>query len=220
MFTGLVRDVGTLVEAVRFFQSLRVTIETSLPSSDLQLGASVACNGACLTIVSATVSSSGAKNKFEAEIGPETMALTRFGLSQFVTAGTKINLEPSLRVGDALGGHYVSGHVDTLGEVVLNEPTRDGFWKLKIRLPQKFTKYVILKGSVAISGVSLTIAQANREENWLEIMLIPHTLEMTNLSFLKPGDCVEMEFDSQVKTVAELLAVMLPTHLNTMMSKN
>ena len=220
MFTGLIRDVGTLVESVRFSNSLRVTIETSLPLADLSLGASVACNGTCLTVVSATELSCGKKNKFEVEIGPETMALTRFGLPHSVLPGAKINLEPALRMGDALGGHMVSGHVDTLGEILLNEPTQDGFWKLRIRVPQKFSNYTIQKGSIAISGVSLTLALLNRSENWLEIMLIPHTLEKTNLSDLKVGDSVEIEFDSQAKTVADLLSVMLPNQLKTLITKN
>jgi riboflavin synthase len=123
-------------------------------------------------------------------------------------------------MGDALGGHMVSGHVDTLAEILLNEPTQDGFWKLRIRVPQKFSNYVIQKGSIAISGVSLTIALLDRAENWLEIMLIPHTLEMTNLSNLKVGEWVEVEFDSQAKTVADLLSVMLPTQLKTLITKN
>jgi len=219
MFTGLIRDVGKIVGWERRSDSAQFSIETILPEAELSLGASIACNGACLTVISIDKSSSGC-SVFQVEAGPQTLALTRFGKSDFAGLGELVNLEPALRMGDALGGHLVSGHVDTLAKVLVNDSTVDGFWRLKIEFAAEFSKYVFKKGSVAVSGVSLTIADCNTDEHWLEIMLIPHTLAQTNLQQLQRGAPVEIEFDSQAKMVADMLAVMLPSQLKTLIPKN
>lgn len=219
MFTGLIRDVGEIVDWHRGVNSARFSIKTSLALSDLTLGASVACNGACLTVIAAEKLSDGA-HVFQVEAGPQTLALTRFGMSEFKGNGELVNLEPALRMGDPLGGHAVSGHIDTLAQVLQNEPTGDGFWRLRFAFETNHAHYVFKKGSIAISGVSLTLADCNYDEQWCEIMLIPHTLAQTNLQQLRVGEWVEIEFDSQAKMVADLLRVMLPNQLKTFISQN
>ncbi|NBO37275.1 riboflavin synthase [bacterium] len=218
MFTGLIRDVGRISSWERRSDSVLFSIETKLSLSTLSLGASIACNGACLTVIKSESSTQPGKSTFFVEAGPQTLKLTQFGLPKYVGNNSLINLEPALRVGDALGGHLVSGHVDTLATVVSNIPTGDGFWKLRVKFSSEFVSYVVKKGSIAVSGVSLTIADCSHDEAdpWLEIMLIPHTLSETNLQLLSAGALVELEFDSQAKLVADMLKIMVPRHLKTL----
>lgn len=218
MFTGLIRDVGKVVEWNRSTSSARMSIETQLPESDLLLGASVACNGVCLTVVHLQAGDNC--RVFDVELGPETLAVTRYGLDSFLGQGSRINLEPAVRMGDPLGGHVVTGHVDALGTVLENTAQDDGFWRLRIHFEDNFGAYVFKKGSVSVSGVSLTVANCNHQECWLEIMLIPHTLQQTNLTDFSIGSRIELEFDSQAKMVAEMLENMLPHLLKTRSSKN
>ncbi len=222
MFTGLIRDVGTIRSWQRRADSVLFSIATKLPLKDLDIGASVACNGACLTVIDVKSENSDSTFEFTVEAGPQTLALTRFGQFDFSGVGEIVNLEPALRMGDALGGHVVSGHVDALATVLSHEPTSDGFWCLRIGFAPEFAHYVLKKGSVAIAGVSLTIADCfcEGQNPWLEIMLIPHTLLHTNLQKLKSGMRVEIEFDSQAKLVADMLRLMLPSHLKSFTSKN
>lgn len=211
MFTGLVRDVGIVVGWTRSSSSAKMSIETMLPEKDLLLGASVACNGVCLTVVAHRVDSD--RRFFDVELGPETLALTRFGSHSFSGLGARINLEPAIRMGEAFGGHVLTGHVDALATVVENEGSGEGFWKLKLQLEPRFGRFLVKKGSIAVAGVSLTIANCDRAAGWVEIMLIPHTLQQTNLSEFTEGSRVEIEFDSQVKMVAEMLENMVPEHI-------
>jgi riboflavin synthase len=222
MFTGLIRDVGTVRSWNKRADSARLSIETKLPLRDLEIGASVSCNGACLTVVEVKHSQSDSLSVFTVEAGPQTLALTRFGRADFRGVNERVNLEPALRMGDALGGHVVSGHVDTLGTVLSHEPSADGFWCLRVGFEPRYASYVLKKGSVAVAGVSLTIADCSHDAQtpWFEIMLIPHTLEQTNLLDLAEGSSVEIEFDSQAKLVADMLRIMLPSHLNTIAKKN
>lgn len=222
MFTGLVRDVGIVSSWERRTDSALFSIETKLPLGELQLGASVSCNGACLTVISSSKSETIEHNTFTVEAGPQTLQLTRFGSSDFRGVGALVNLEPALRMGDALGGHVVTGHIDALAKVSVNEATADGFWRLKVAVDPVFGNYLLKKGSIAISGVSLTIADCFCDEHsaWVEIMLIPHTLQQTNLQQLNAGHPVEVEFDSQAKMVADMLRIMLPKQLQTIMNKN
>ncbi|MEY2987649.1 MAG: hypothetical protein RJB13_1170 [Pseudomonadota bacterium] len=213
MFTGLIRDVGTVVEWARSGSSAKMSIETHLPETDLALGASVACNGVCLTVVSQKLNSS--RNSFAAEIGPETLALTQFGIDSFSGQGARINLEPAIRMGEAFGGHVLTGHVDTLATVIENSSCGEGFWKFKLQFDPSFGRFLVKKGSIGVAGVSLTIADCDRSAGWVEIMLIPHTLQQTNLREFTEGSCIEVEFDSQAKMVAEMLENMLPQHLKT-----
>lgn len=218
MFTGLVRDVGAVVGWVRNSSSAKMSIETQLPEKDLELGASVACNGVCLTVVNAKVESG--RRFFDVEIGPETLAITQFGLDSFRALGTRLNLEPAIRMGEAFGGHVLTGHVDTLATVVENRSRADGFWRLKLVVDPKFGHLLVKKGSLAVAGVSLTIADCDVRAGSAEIMLIPHTLQQTNLSDFTEGSRIEIEFDSQAKMVAQMLENMLPQHLKTILSEN
>ncbi|NBW80754.1 riboflavin synthase [bacterium] len=222
MFTGLIRDVGVVRSWQKRADSALFSIETKLNPKDLEIGASVACNGACLTVVQHSSTEHDSFQLFFVEAGPQTLALTRFGFPEFAGVGELVNLEPALRMGDALGGHAVSGHVDTLGVVLANEATGDGFWRLRISYPSELSNYVVKKGSIAVAGVSLTIADCaiESQSSWVEIMLIPHTLMQTNLKNLQVGSRVEIEFDSQAKLVANLLKVMIPEHLKTTFKKN
>ncbi|MFZ9521068.1 MAG: riboflavin synthase [Silvanigrellaceae bacterium] len=222
MFTGLIRDVGVVRSWQKRADSALFSIETKLDSKDLEIGASVACNGACLTVVQTSSKEVEPCRLFFVEAGPQTLSLTRFGSSDFLGAGELVNLEPALRMGDPLGGHTVTGHIDTLGIVMTNEATADGFWRLRVAFENEFSNFVVKKGSIAIAGVSLTIADCAVESqtSWVEIMLIPHTLSQTNLRNLRVGSRVELEFDSQAKLVANLLKVMIAEHLKTSLKKS
>lgn len=218
MFTGLVRDVGTVVEWNRTGSSAKMSIETQLPDTDLTLGASVACNGVCLTVVDLKIDAG--RRIFDVELGPETLSLTQFGLESYRGIGSRINLEPAIRMGEPFGGHVLTGHVDTLGTVIESAARGDGFWKLMVQFDPRFGRFLVKKGSIAVAGVSLTIAHCDGRDGKVEIMLIPHTLEQTNLADFTKGSKLEIEFDSQAKMVAEMLENMLPHHLKTILPEN
>lgn len=210
MFTGIIRDKGTVTKIERHSEtSLSLWIESSLPEREFENGASVACNGVCLTVCEA--SSVGDRIQFKVDLGPQTLAATRFSSIQ---PQTKIHLEPALRVGDAVGGHNVTGHVDGTVRVVDSILSADGFCKLVLDIPSLWAPYMIAKGSVAIAGTSLTIAQVRPHDEkpkavFIEIMLIPHTLSETCLGDLQAGDVVEIECDQMTKMVASVVTRML-----------
>lgn len=183
MFTGLVRSVGT----VRSMDAGRLVVEAELVT---EIGDSVAVNGVCLTVVQ---NDDGA---LAFDTVPETLARTSLG---GLGNGAKVNLEPALRAGDAMGGHYVQGHVDGVGNL---REERDGLtW---FDAPPKLLRYVAEKGSIAVEGTSLTIAATDDEG--FAVALIPHTREATTLGGLKPGDPVNLETDVLAKYVEKLLA--------------
>ena len=213
MFTGLIQDVATLVASQVQPSSCRLTLLSRLPIARFELGASFACNGACLTVVEFSSHPQG--TLFSVELGPQTLALTRFFTLEL---GAKINLEPALRVGDALGGHEVTGHIDALCPVIELSQIDDGFWKLRVGVDSHFRKWLLPKGSVTVCGVSLTVANLQFSNSVLgrgefEIMLVPHTIQNTALSSLRAGQQVEVEFDQKVKAIASLLEIMLPQFL-------
>jgi riboflavin synthase len=198
MFTGLIEDVGTIREIRRGQESMRLTIATSLPTNELALGDSIAVNGVCLT---ATHLGTGV---FGADVSPETLAcstIDRLG------PGASVNLERALRVGDRLGGHFVSGHVD--GIAMLTARGREGnSIRLTFRLPAELTRYLVVKGSVAVDGISLTVNRVATDS--FDLVMIPHTLERTTLRQIRTGDAVNLEVDLLGKYVERLLAG-LPT---------
>ncbi|WP_338636880.1 riboflavin synthase [Spirobacillus cienkowskii] len=214
MFTGIIQDIGVILFKESFHNSLRLSIKTKLNKSYLGIGSSIACNGCCLTIVE--VYSEQDSHIFLVDIGIESIKLTNFTLLQ---VGSCVNLEPALRIGDSLGGHQLTGHIDCM--CVIEEfnkiNNQDGdFWKLMIRIPSKFTKWVIPKGSIAIAGISLTIAQilpGDHEDKFIEIMIIPHTFRYTNLQFFAAKMCIEVEYDQSVKAIASVLETMLPNYI-------
>ncbi len=192
MFTGLIEDVGTVgsVEADRDGATLRIATRLA---TEIAEGDSVAVNGVCLTATS--VDSSG----FATEAMNQTLAVTALG---GLEAGDRVNLELAMKVSDRLGGHIVQGHADGVGEVLSAE--EDGFARrLRVRLGPDLLRYVVAKGSIALNGVSLTVADLG--ESWAEVSLIPETLERTSLGMLAPGDRLNVECDVVAKYVERLM---------------
>ena len=222
MFTGLIQDVAGVVDAVLqeggAGETLRLVLATHIPLSKFEMGASVACNGVCLTVVGLHDVPATGETLLEFDAGPETLRVARLG---FLRKGAAVNVEPALRVGDPLGGHDVSGHVDTCLKVHSFGEWEGGFWRLVLEVPSAFRKYLIPKGSICVRGVSLTIAdiaevaQLTNSTGTLAtalcgIMIVPHTLAHTNLVHCVAQEDVEVEFDRTVKTVATLLELMIP----------
>ena len=194
MFTGIVEGVGKVVS----FEEKKAAWLLKLQAPEfiaetLSDGDSLACNGCCLTLIGRDA------NELSFELLEETIRLTSF---EGVKAGTKINLERPLAANARLGGHFVSGHIDVRNKVEVFEQKGKNFY-LKVAVPKEFSKYVVYKGSVAIDGISLTIAEANADS--LAVWLIPHTLEVTNLSDCEAGKYVNLEFDLLAKYVEKIV---------------
>lgn len=198
MFTGLVRCCGSLIDEPRSSEQggvlLRLGFGQDLVES-LPIGASLAVSGVCLTIVSK------AEGEVSVELSPETLSRTTLGELQ---KGSRVNLEPALHMGDAMGGHWVQGHVDTTTEVVERRDLGDHV-EMSFALDEALAPFVVEKGSVTIDGVSLTIASLG--EDRFSIALIPHTLEVTTLGDLGPSDRVNIEVDILAKYVQRALSV-------------
>ncbi|HET7445232.1 MAG TPA: riboflavin synthase [Solirubrobacterales bacterium] len=193
MFTGLIQDLGTVEELDTDADGARLRIATSL-APEINLGDSVAVNGVCLTAIAAD------DTGFETEAMNQTLAVTALGT---VGAGDPVNLELAMKAGDRLGGHIVQGHVDGVGEISAVE--EDGFARrLRIELSPQLLRYAVDKGSITLDGVSLTVAELG--EDWVEVSLIPETLERTNLGRAAPGGKVNVESDVVAKYVERLLA--------------
>ncbi len=199
MFTGLVRTIGTVAALQERAELRRIEIACELEARDLELGASVCCAGVCLTVVA---SSAG---RFAVEAAFETLRKTTLG---GLAVGAPINLEPSLRVGDALGGHFVFGHVDGLGKVRSRE-LRGSACELWIDLPAELLPLAAAKGSLAVDGTSLTVNTV--DARGVMVGIIPHTLSATTLGRLAPGDAVNLEADVLARYVARLLETRAPT---------
>ena len=197
MFTGIVEGIGK-VESLRAGagDTRRLTVKTALEVGKLPLGASIAVNGACLTVVARRA---GRPSTFQADVGPETLACTTLGS---LGPGTRVHLEPALRLGDSLGGHMVSGHVDGTGRVE-SARKQAGTLALRVTAPDDVALYLFKKGSIAIDGVSLTVNKV--EDASFEVLLIPHTLEVTLLGELRAGSRVNLEADMIAKQVARFV---------------
>lgn len=193
MFTGIVEGVGKVVsfEEKKAAWLLKLQAPEFIAES-LSDGDSLACNGCCLTLVGRD------GNKLSFELLEETIRLTSF---EGVKSGSLINLERPLAANARLGGHFVTGHVDTRSKVEVFEQRGKNVY-LKVAVPEEFANYVVYKGSVAIDGISLTIAEAHKDS--LAVWLIPHTLEVTNLSECKAGKLVDLEFDILAKYVEKI----------------
>jgi riboflavin synthase len=188
MFTGLVESVGTIVECKPMSSGVRMRIETTLAAT-LSPGDSLAVNGVCLTVVTAT------PHDVLADVGPETLRVTT--LSQ-VGPRTLVNLERPLRADSRFGGHFVQGHVDATGVIEALRADAEFHW-LSIAFPRHLAPYVVPKGSIAIDGISLTVADLGTDR--LDVMIVPFTLEHTNLRQAKAGDRVNLECDMVGKYV-------------------
>ena len=193
MFTGLVQTLGTVRAADSDGHGGRtLRIEEATTAPQLTVGESVAVNGACLTVVSRD------GDAFVFEVGPETLTRTTLGK---LVPGDRVNLERALRVGDPLGGHFVSGHVDCVGK--LAQRTQSGEWQtVWFELAKEFDDLLVVKGSIAIDGVSLTLVEV--KPGRVSVMLIPHTLANTTLGTRQVGDAVNLEFDLLAKHVRKL----------------
>ena len=189
MFTGLVREVGTVASMV----DGRLTIDAPRTARGVQLGDSVAVDGVCLTVVACD----DAALSFDAV--PETLARTALAT---LDHGSRVNLEPALRAGDALGGHYVQGHVDGVGIVRSVELEGEGT-RVRLEASPELLRYIVEKGSIAVQGTSLTVAAV--DDAGFEVALIPHTLQATTLGALEPDQRVNLEADVLAKYVEKLL---------------
>jgi riboflavin synthase len=194
MFTGIVRELGTVVS----FDGRRLVVAATETASGAGVGDSVAVAGVCLTVVEA------AEGRLAFDVVPETVSRTALGRLQ---PGSAVNLEPSLRVGDQLGGHVVQGHVDGVGRVRSSAPEGDSR-RTWIDAPEEVVRYCLEKGSIAVDGVSLTVTAV--DDDGFEVALIPHTLAVTTLGRLEAGDAVNLEVDVLGKVVERLVAARLP----------
>lgn len=195
MFTGLVEGLGRVERVIDENAGRRLEIRAPGLANDgpMRLGESIAVNGCCLTAVAVD------SDRFEVQVGPETLARTNLGSKQ---AGERVNLERALKVGDRLGGHFVSGHIDSTA--VLRERRRDGEWEFfAFEIDPCWTPLLVSKGSIAVDGVSLTLVDVWPDS--FSIMLIPHTLAVTTLGIIQPGDRVNIEVDILAKHVQKLL---------------
>jgi riboflavin synthase len=199
MFTGIIQDVGLILALEQLGGDTRLTVGVDrLDLSRVALGDSIAVAGVCLTVVAIE------PRAFSADVSRETLALTTIGDWR---VGRRVNLEPALRAGDALGGHLVSGHVDGVAEI--RERADEGrSQRFRIRVPQALARYVARKGSVALDGVSLTVNAVERQE--FEVNLVPHTLAVTTLAALAPGERVNLEVDMIARYTERLLAANSP----------
>lgn len=189
MFTGIIEELGLVKSA-----GTRLVIECRTVLADATTGSSIAVNGACLTALDLTAHS------FSADLAPETLARTNLG---DLAVGSRVNLERSVTVATRLSGHIVQGHVDATGELISLEALRDGNWWLQLRIPAELDRYLVHKGSIAIDGISLTIASL--EDDIVGVTIIPHTYANTTLGFAKPGSRLNLEVDVLAKHVEKLL---------------
>lgn len=191
MFTGIIQSVGAISQATPVGQDIQLVINThGLDMSDVQLGDSIAVNGICLTVIKFDAT------HFQAHVSHETLSVT-VGLNK----PQPVNLEKALRLSDRLGGHLVSGHVDGVGEVVRFEQLGD-CWRLDIRAPHAISKYIAVKGSICVNGVSLTVNSIANDV--FSMNLIPHTLEKTMLNQLTAGYRVNLEVDQIARYVERM----------------
>ncbi|HWM81666.1 MAG TPA: riboflavin synthase [Pseudolabrys sp.] len=202
MFTGIVTNIGEILSVESRANDLRrLRIACHFAVDDVADGASIACAGCCLTVVDKGVEkgTEGDRHWFAVDAAAETLSVTAVGRW---TAGSRINLERSLKIGDELGGHLVSGHVDGLADVVaredLGEAVRFGF-----RAPTALARFIAQKGSVALDGVSLTVNTVDGDQ--FSVLVIPHTLQVTTLGRLEPGAQVHLEVDQMARYAARLM---------------
>jgi riboflavin synthase len=195
VFTGIITGVGTVRRLTPLGDGHDMRMEIASPWPDtagIAIGASIACSGCCLTAVTVTADS------FAVEASAETLSKTNLG---GWTVGTRLNLERSLRLGDELGGHLVSGHVDGLGTVAAVSP-ENGSWRVSVDVPSALARFIAQKGSVAIDGVSLTVNEVRGTR--FGVNIIPHTWQVTTLGQLQPGQAVHIEIDMLARYVARL----------------
>ena len=199
MFTGIIEEVGRVVRIEQRGENRRITVEAANTPKELGTGHSVAVSGVCLTALDIN------PKTFCADLAPETWARTSFSRMH---EGALVNLELPMKADGRFDGHIVQGHVDGVGKLIELERIADSEnWWLHIEIPSEVEKYTVLKGSISIEGISLTVArlERNRSAFLCKIAIIPHTVEMTNLGSLKPGDPVNLEADVIAKYVEKMM---------------
>jgi riboflavin synthase len=187
MFTGIITDIGAIISAEQR-GDLRLVVGTTYDMDSVAIGASIACSGVCLTVVEK------ANGWFAVDASAETVSRTASGMW---VAGNRLNLERALKVGDELGGHIVTGHVDGVGQIVASEAVGDS-WKVTIEAPAPLAPYIAAKGSITVDGVSLTVNEISDQAGGAThfmLNIIPHTAEMTTLNTLPVGREVNLEID-------------------------
>jgi len=212
MFTGIIEEVGKVANIEQRGENRRLTVEASITSKQLKTGDSIAVSGVCLTALDIKPKS------FSADLAPETWTRTSFSR---LRNGALVNLELPMKADGRFGGHIVQGHVDGVGKLIeleriVDSDGRDSEnWWLHIEIPPEIEKYTVFKGSISIEGISLTIANLERNRNAFtcKVAIIPHTVEMTNLGSLKPGDPVNLEADLIAKYAEKMMKRDAPSSL-------
>ena len=212
MFTGIIEEVGKVANIEQRGENRRLTVEASITPKQLKTGDSIAVSGVCLTALDIKPKS------FSADLAPETWARTSFSR---LRNGAMVNLELPMKADGRFGGHIVQGHVDGVGKLIALERIVDSDgrdsenWWLHIEIPSEIEKYTVFKGSISIEGISLTIAklERNRDAFTCKVAIIPHTVEMTNLGSLKPGDPVNLEADLIAKYAEKMMKRDAPSSL-------
>lgn len=194
MFTGIIEEVGKIENIVEKQDVRRLTVKAAKVTRELTAGDSIAVNGVCLTAVNIT------PNAFSADLAQETWDVTSFSR---IKQPSLVNLELPMRANGRFGGHIVQGHVDGKGKFIALESLAAGDYRLRIEIPPALARYVVSRGSLSIEGISLTVAKA--EDNRVEVAIIPHTVEMTNLKSLCPGDPVNLEVDMVAKYIEKMM---------------
>src|SRR5215472_4042288 len=198
MFTGIVSDLGEIIEVQEKAENLRrLTIGCAYNPDSIEIGASIACSGACLTVVERGMR--GNRSFFAVDAAAETLRLTTAGTWR---PGSRLNLERALRLGDELGGHMVSGHVDGIAELIARDEFVDSSG-LTFRVPKELARFIAPKGSVALDGISLTVNEVKGDT--FTVLLIPHTLKVTTFGALQVGARVNLEVDQMARYAARLL---------------
>jgi len=194
MFTGIVEELGTVRAITPVETGAHLSISATTVLDDVQIGDSISVNGCCLTVVTLN------DGYYEVDVVEETLRMTCLGS---LRVGDRVNLERSVRLVDRLGGHLVQGHVDGVGRLISRESAADGSLVVRIEAPAAVLRYVVYKGSIAVDGISLTVAAIDNTS--FSIALIPHTQDVTTLGFRQPGDQVNLEVDIIAKYVEKLL---------------
>jgi len=192
MFTGLIEDTGKVSSLIKKGEAGVLTVETALVTSEIAIGDSVAVNGACLTVTAK------GEHTLSFDVSPESISRTLIGR---LSSGSRVNLERALKLGDRMGGHIVSGHVDCTGQLIRSE-NRSGNYQLQFTISAEQARYLVEKGSVTVDGVSLTVNSVT--QNSFSVNIIPHTFSATTLEQLKIGDRVNIETDIIGKYVERL----------------
>jgi riboflavin synthase len=197
MFTGIVTDVGKVEKITPLAEGIRLRVATAYDPKTIDIGASISHSGVCLTVV--TLPDAGSNDRwYEVEAWEEALRLTTISTWK---EGARVNLERALKIGDELGGHIVSGHVDGMAEIVAIEPEGDAT-RFRLRVPEEFARFVAPKGSVALDGTSLTVNAVSGCD--FDILLIRHTLEVTTWGDRKVGDKINFEIDTMARYAARL----------------